>query len=115
MRELAAFGQLGERLVAALVALASSSSIGNTSSTSTSACVPDIWRKPSPWAKRSTSDSDRCSRSSVGSSMVSSGWWFASTPMLPTVVRVDSISTSSLKASPSGVRTSTVNGVRAMP
>src|SRR6201991_4945803 len=34
--------------------------------------------------------------------------------MLPTVVRVDSISTSSLKASPSGVRTSTVNGVRAM-
>ena len=93
---------------------ASSSSIGNTSSTSTSACVPDICRKPSPWAKRSTSDSDWCSRSSVGSSIVSSGWWLASTPMLPTVVRVDSISTSSLKASPSGVRTSTVNGVRAI-
>ena len=34
--------------------------------------------------------------------------------MLPTVVRVDSISTSSLKTSPSGVRTSTVNGVRAI-
>src|SRR5215210_3118139 len=31
--------------------------------------------------------------------------------MLPTVVRVDSISTSSLNASPSGVSTATVNGV----
>src|SRR5689334_18982853 len=44
--------------------------------------------------------------------MASSGWWLARMPMLPTAVRVDSISTSSLKASPSGVRTSTVNGVR---
>src|SRR3954453_10257045 len=44
--------------------------------------------------------------------MASSGWWLARMPMLPTLVRVDSISTSSLNASPSGVRTSTVNGVR---
>ena len=34
-------------------------------------------------------------------------------PIEPTLVRVETISTSSLKTSPSGVRTSTVNGVRA--
>src|SRR3954470_17310218 len=45
--------------------------------------------------------------------MPSSGWWFASTPIEPTVVRVETISTSSLNTSPSGVRTSTRNFVRA--
>src|SRR3954449_13335665 len=45
--------------------------------------------------------------------MPSSGWWLASTPIEPTVVRVETISTSSLKTSPSGVRTSTRNFVRA--
>src|SRR3954465_2102849 len=44
--------------------------------------------------------------------MPSSGWWLASTPIDPTTVRVESISTSSLKTSPSGVRTSTRSGVR---
>src|SRR3954453_21692866 len=34
-------------------------------------------------------------------------------PIEPTTVRVESISTSSLNTSPSGVRTSTLNGVRA--
>src|SRR5256885_4479413 len=47
--------------------------------------------------------------------MPSSGWWLASTPIEPTVVRVETISTSSLNTSPSGVRTSTRNFVRAMP
>ena len=60
------------------------------------------------------SDSERYRRSSVGSSMPSSGWWWARTPIEPTVVRVETISTSSLKTSPSGVRTSTLNGVRAI-
>src|SRR3954469_19021401 len=59
------------------------------------------------------SESDLYRRSSVGSSMPSSGWWLASTPIEPTVVRVETISTSSLKTSPSGVRTSTRNFVRA--
>src|SRR3954470_17805007 len=59
------------------------------------------------------SDSERYRRSSVGSSMPSSGWWWASTPIEPTVVRVETISTSSLNTSPSGVRTSTRNLVRA--
>src|SRR3954469_4924442 len=45
--------------------------------------------------------------------MPSSGWWLASTPIEPTVVRVETISTSSLNTSPSGVRTSTRNLVRA--
>ena len=35
-------------------------------------------------------------------------------PIEPTLVRVDTISTSSLKTSPSGVRTSTLKGVRAI-
>src|ERR671931_497207 len=39
--------------------------------------------------------------------MPSSGWGWASTPIEPTVVRVETISTSSLNTSPSGVRTST--------
>src|SRR6476659_11319888 len=60
------------------------------------------------------SDSDLSRRNSVGSSMPSSGWWWASTPIEPTVVRVETISTSSLKTSPSGVRTSTRNLVRAI-
>ena len=34
--------------------------------------------------------------------------------MEPTLVRVETISTSSLKTSPSGVRTSTLKGVRAI-
>src|SRR5919198_4954684 len=55
----------------------------------------------------------RYSRSSVGSSIPSSGWWLARMPIEPTVVRVETISTSSLKTSPSGVRTSAVNLVRA--
>src|SRR3954466_6949645 len=45
--------------------------------------------------------------------MPSSGWWWASTPIEPTVVRVETISTSSLNSSPSGVRSSTRNLVRA--
>src|SRR3954449_9731538 len=45
--------------------------------------------------------------------MPSSGWWLASTPIEPTAVRVETISTSSLNTSPSGVRTSTRNLVRA--
>src|SRR4051812_39976513 len=46
--------------------------------------------------------------------MPSSGWWLASTPIDPTLVRVETISTSSLNTSPSGVRTSARNFVRAM-
>src|SRR3954468_4903884 len=46
--------------------------------------------------------------------MASSGWWLARMPIEPTTVRVESISTSSLKTSPSGVSTSTRNGVRAI-
>src|SRR3954470_3587890 len=46
--------------------------------------------------------------------MPSSGWWLARMPIEPTTVRVESISTSSLKTSPSGVSTSTRNGVRAI-
>src|ERR1700744_5388377 len=60
------------------------------------------------------SSSDRYSRSSVGSSIASTGSWLASTPIEPTAVRVESISISSLKTSPSGVRTSTGNLVRAI-
>jgi hypothetical protein len=55
------------------------------------------------------SESDLYSRSSVGVSIPSSGVWFARMPMEPTSVRVDTISTSSLKSSPSGVSTSTRN------
>ena len=40
--------------------------------------------------------------------------WLARMPIEPTDVRVETISTSSLNASPSGVSTSTWNGVRAM-
>src|SRR5215218_3856968 len=46
--------------------------------------------------------------------MPSSGWWLARMPIEPTDVRVETISTSSLKTSPSGVRTSAVKVVRAM-
>ena len=45
--------------------------------------------------------------------MPSSGVWLARMPIEPTDVRVETISTSSLKTSPSGVSTSTWNGVRA--
>src|SRR5215217_5410989 len=55
------------------------------------------------------SDSLLYRRSSVGSSMPSSGWCLARMPIEPTVVRVETISTSSLKTDPSGVRTSAVN------
>src|SRR5215208_1535912 len=55
------------------------------------------------------SDSLLYSRSSVGSSIPSSGWCLARMPIEPTVVRVETISTSSLKTDPSGVRTSQVN------
>ena len=53
----------------------------------------------------------RYSRSSVGSSIASTGAWLASMPIEPIVVRVETISTSSLNTSPSGVRTSTGNFV----
>src|ERR1700709_658537 len=46
--------------------------------------------------------------------MPSSGWWWARMPIEPTVVRVETLSTSSLKTSPSGVRTSAVKVVRAI-
>jgi len=46
--------------------------------------------------------------------MPSSGWWLARMPIEPTDVRVETISTSSLKTSPSGVRTSAVKVVRAI-
>jgi hypothetical protein len=86
MRELPLAGELGEGLVAALVARrltgllgvlvgaveallglaqalpiveGSRSETGKISSTSTRACVPDICRNPSPWAKRRTSESLR--------------------------------------------------------
>src|SRR5215212_6604255 len=55
------------------------------------------------------SDSLLYRRSSVGSSMPSSGWCLARIPIEPTVVRVETISTSSLKTDPSGVRTSAMN------
>src|SRR4051794_34329365 len=55
------------------------------------------------------SESDLYSRSSVGSSIAISGAWLARMPMEPTPVRVDTISTSSSKTFPSGVRTSTGN------
>src|SRR3954468_245864 len=53
------------------------------------------------------SESERYSRSSVGSRIAISGAWLASTPIDPVVVRVETISTSSSKTFPSGVRTST--------
>src|SRR4030095_13750459 len=46
-------------------------------------------------------------RSSVGFSAARSGAWFASTPISPVTVRVETCTTSPLKTSPSGVRTST--------
>src|SRR5436305_4180596 len=58
--------------------------------------------------------SDLYSRSSVGTRMPSSGWWRAMMPIEPTSVRVETIPTSSSKTDPSGVRTSTRNGVRAI-
>ena len=45
--------------------------------------------------------------------MAISGAWLASTPIEPTVVRVETISTSSSNTWPSGVRTSALNLVRA--
>src|SRR4051812_41633426 len=60
------------------------------------------------------SDSDLYSRSSVGSSIAISGAWLARMPIEPTPVRVDTISTSSSKTLPSGVRTSTGNLFRAI-
>src|SRR5208282_2935401 len=51
----------------------------------------------------------RYRRSSVGSSTPSSGAWCARTPIRPDAVRVETISTSSLNTSPSGVSTSQVN------
>src|ERR1700709_344756 len=53
----------------------------------------------------------RYSRSSVGTSMPSSGCMRARMPIEPTSVRVETIPTSSSKTAPSGVRTSTRNGV----
>src|ERR1700712_3833473 len=47
--------------------------------------------------------------------MPSSGVWLARMPIEPVSVRVETISTSPLKTSPSGVRTSAVNVVRAIP
>ena len=58
--------------------------------------------------------SERYRRSSVGSSVASSGSWFARIPIEPTVVKVESISISSAKTSPSGVSTSTGNLVWAI-
>src|SRR5918992_1584003 len=46
--------------------------------------------------------------------MAMSGAWFARTPIEPTVVRVDTISTSSSNTLPSGVRTSTGKLFRAI-
>src|SRR5207248_7985089 len=59
------------------------------------------------------SDSDLYSRSSVGSSSASTGSWLARIPIEPSAVCVESISTSSLNSSPSGVSTSAGNFVRA--
>src|SRR3954451_22876209 len=53
------------------------------------------------------SDCERWMRSSVGLSAARSGAWFASTPISPVTVRVETCTTSPLKTSPSGVRTST--------
>src|SRR3954452_1157075 len=53
----------------------------------------------------------RYSRSAVGASRPSSGWWRARMPIEPTSVRVETIPTSSSKTDPSGVSTSTRNGV----
>src|SRR3954447_14047857 len=53
------------------------------------------------------SDCERWMRSSVGFSAARSGAWFASTPISPVTVRVETCTTSPLKTSPSGVRTST--------
>src|SRR5438874_3801628 len=83
------------------------------SSTSTSARFSANCRYPSACAKRTISDSERYSRSSVGSSSASTGSWLARIPIEPSAVWVESISTSSLNTSPSGVRTSTGNFVRA--
>src|ERR1043166_703336 len=55
------------------------------------------------------SDSERYRRSSVGSSSASTGSWLARMPIEPSAVWVESISTSSLNTSPSGVRTSAGN------
>src|SRR5829696_3543865 len=60
------------------------------------------------------SEPDLYSRSSVGSRIAISGAWLASTPIEPVVVRVETISTSSSKTFPSGVRTSTGNLLRAI-
>src|SRR5436190_883752 len=84
------------------------------SSTSSSARFSANCRYPSACAKRTTSDSERYSRSSVGSSSASTGSWLARMPIEPSAVCVESISTSSLNTSPSGVRTSTGNFVCAM-
>src|SRR4051795_11873989 len=53
------------------------------------------------------SDCERWMRSSVGFRAARSGAWFASTPISPVTVRVETCTTSPLKTSPSGVRTST--------
>ena len=55
------------------------------------------------------SESDLYSRSSVGSRIAISGACRALIPIEPVVVRVETISTSSEKTCPSGVRTSTWN------
>ena len=47
----------------------------------------------------------------LGSSIASTGSWLASTPIEPTVVRVEIISTSSLNTSPSGVTKATERGI----
>src|SRR2546430_2527545 len=61
-----------------------------------------------------TSVSDSYRRSSVGSSMASSGVWLARMPIDPLAVRVETISTSPSNTWPSGLRISTGNFVRAI-
>src|SRR5438128_1834354 len=102
-----------ERASLSLVSSVARSSFSGAiaSSTSTSARFSANCRYPSAWAKRTISDSERYSRSSVGSSSASTGSWLARIPIEPRAVWVESISTSSLNTSPSGVRTSTGNFV----
>src|SRR5437763_8549184 len=104
-----------ERASLSLVSsVARSSACGSiASSTSTSARFSANCRYPSACAKRTMSDSDLYSRSSVGSSSASTGSWLARIPIEPSAVCVESISTSSLNSSPSGVSTSAGNFVRA--
>ena len=83
----------------------SSASGGTASATSTRARFANTSSQPSPWAKRCVSPSETCRRSSVGTRRATIGTCLARIPTSPSVVLVESWTSSPLNTSRSGVST----------